>query len=287
LIRPRPQIFVLEWDPRPPLTAVRWARVYETGGTPPYPSFDVSPVAGHSTTVLSLGGGGGGTAGRVLRHKVLLMGGRVTPAAAPRDPLRALLLDPRTLEYELLAPANTPPYTRCGHTATLVDNEMVVVGGGHCRGATHRDLFVLDFDPKRRHSAARRGVLAERDCSWRQVRPAGTMPMLSGQASVAWPPSVSHGGAAEGGGGVLTFISEEVTLLVHATATSLRTWSADATARQVEVRGLGGPEPAWLAPQKRSLPCGAFQPDNDYMVEQAAVAAMKGRRSGVTRAAAT
>ena len=61
------------------------------------------------------------------QYQVVVLGGNTTPMPSIRDPLRALALNGRTLEYELLQVEGTPPYARTQHSATLVDGEVVLV----------------------------------------------------------------------------------------------------------------------------------------------------------------
>ena len=52
---------------------------------------------------------------------------------------------------------------------TQIDDGVLVVVGGHCRGTCHRDVFVLDF-----------GVSPP---AWRQLRPENGAPALSGHTA--------------------------------------------------------------------------------------------------------
>eukprot|EP01052_Picozoa_sp_SAG31_P057917 SAG31_NODE_17405_length_672_cov_0.640489_1_plen_223_part_11 len=161
------RIWVLEWAAQLPLAAATWTRVLETSGVPPYPSFEATAVSQHTACFVPKRA----TQPQIQsthQYQLVVLGGKTTPLASIRDPLRSLALDGRTLEYEQLSIDGTPPYARYGHTATLVDGEVIVVAGGHCRAAARQDVFMLD---RRTALGQRRAAGSDATHTWRQVRP--------------------------------------------------------------------------------------------------------------------
>ena len=253
------KLHVLEWAAgSTPAKAPRlsWSRVEQTTGVPPYPSFHPTAVFGHSTTLLPRGHRGGGEAVGGGGGGLLVLGGCTDPHPSQRDrapPLSAQLLsasqpllslglaalsgfvlDGKRLCWHKLATGGTPPYARYSHSSTLLpanppptvpgaepskDDGVLVVVGGHCRGTCHRDVFVLDFGAS--------------PPAWRQLRPENGAPALSGHtATVLRAP-----GAAQDEGVILFLGGEEGLLcLENVSVRSLRAWSADATARAIDLR---------------------------------------------------